>query len=142
MANQRYILDTNIISALLKKNSAIATQMDSAVRSNAEFLLCPVVYFEIRRGLLHLSAPRQLRLFDELVSSFLHSEFELSDWREAAEIWADLRKKGIVVSDADILIGTFAKRRSAIVVTGNQRHFHALPSVQWINWLTPTHGKN
>lgn len=52
---------------------------------------------------------------------FEYDELSRDDWDEAAELWAQLRRRGRQVTDADLLIGVYAERRSAIVVTSNVR---------------------
>jgi tRNA(fMet)-specific endonuclease VapC len=130
-----YVLDTNIFTAILRKEPKAVEQAEKALATNAEFLLCPVVFYEVYRGLLHRDAKRQLSFYLQFVTGFTWDDLDREDWRAAAQRWADLRRGGYAVDDADLLIGTYAARRNAIVVTHNTKDFIPLgvPVENWRN---------
>jgi tRNA(fMet)-specific endonuclease VapC len=131
----RYVLDTNIFTAILRKEPKAVEQAEKALATNAEFLLCPVVFYEVYRGLLHRDAKRQLGFYLQFVTDLTWDDLDREDWRAAAQRWADLRRGGYSVGDADLLIGTYAARRNAIVVTDNTKDFIPLgvPVENWRN---------
>jgi tRNA(fMet)-specific endonuclease VapC len=118
-----YLLDTNIFTAILRNESIVMTRVAETLAVNSEFLLCPVVFYEVYRGLLHRDARRQLSFFLSYITTFTHSDFASDDWQQAAQLWAELRGKGQQISDADLLIGAYALRRQAIIVTDNEKDF-------------------
>ena len=59
---------------------------------------------------------------------------DLNTLQEAARQYADLRKNGITIDDDDILIGSLAISRGAVVVTNNTKHFSKLKGIQLVNW--------
>jgi len=63
-----YVLDTNIVSAVIRATSPARENFFEAIRSDASFLLCPIVYFEMHRGLVKKNATSQLRAFNRLIS--------------------------------------------------------------------------
>jgi len=130
----RYVLDTNIITALLRGDVSVVQNIAIAARENAELYLCPVVFYEIRRGLLYRDARNQSQLFLQYAATLIWDDFNHSDWLYAAELWSDLRQRGITVGDADLLIGVYAFHRYAVVVTANEKHFAPL-GVAVENWL-------
>ena len=130
----RYVLDTNIISALLRYENKIVKYTAQNAALNAEFLLCPIVFYETLRGLLHRDAKKQLQRFLNYAATLTWDDFNQADWEKAAESWAALRGQGLQVGDADLLIGVYALQRQAIVVTANEKHFIPL-GVQTENWL-------
>jgi len=123
MAAPRYVLDSNILSAYLKKEAGVGRRVKTALQNNAEFLLCPVVFYEVYRGLLHRDAKKQLAFFLQLADAFTWDDFDRQDWEEAAQLWARLYRTGQPTADADLLIGVYALRRGATIVTDNERHF-------------------
>jgi tRNA(fMet)-specific endonuclease VapC len=130
----RYVLDTNIISALLQKNRTTARFVEQALLANAELLMCPVVFYEIYRGLLHRDARKQKGFFLQLTDRLSWEDLTREDWEQAAEVWAKLRSAGRAIgSDADLLIGIFALRRNAVLVTDNIDDFAPL-GVPVENW--------
>jgi predicted nucleic acid-binding protein len=92
-----------------------------------------VVFYEVYRGLLHLDARKQLTFFLNLAATLTWDDLTQVDWETAAHLWADLRRNGRLVGDADILIGAYAMRHGAVVVTRNTRHFEYL-GVATENW--------
>lgn len=120
----RYVLDTNVFAAILRGEPTTTQRVSSALTAGSEFLLCPIVFFEVYRGLLHRDAKKQLRFFLSYVTTQTQSDFVSSDWERAARLWADLHRKGQQVADADLLIGVYALGRQAVVVTDNEKDFY------------------
>ena len=54
---------------------------------------------------------------------------------QASAVYADLRKKGQIISDADILIGSTALVNGFGVVTNNTNHFNFIKGLVVKNWL-------
>jgi predicted nucleic acid-binding protein len=54
---------------------------------------------------------------------------------QAARVYADLHRRGELISDADILIAATAMTRGLAVVTGNVAHFRRIRDLQVVNWL-------
>ena len=54
---------------------------------------------------------------------------------QAAEIYADLHRRGELIGDADILIAASAKIHNLAIVTNNENHFGRIPSLRTENWL-------
>ena len=59
---------------------------------------------------------------------------DLDVLKEAAKQYAHLRKQGITIDDDDILIGSFAVKNGATLVTNNTKHFSNLNGIQLIDW--------
>lgn len=129
----RYSLDTNTLSSILRKDKHVVERFRAALAANHEFLLCPVVYYELRRGLLRKDASKQILALDELTSRFRWREFDKNIWMEAAQGWADACRRGRPSGDADLLIAYHAHCCSAVVVTANVKHFEPFP-IQIENW--------
>lgn len=130
----RYVLDTNILTALLRYETKSIEHTARAAAANAEILLCPIVFYEALRGLLHRDAQKQKQHLLNYAAAFIWADFDRADWEKAADLWAALRSQGMQVGDADLLIGVYAIQREAVVITANERHFVPL-GVQTENWL-------
>lgn len=130
-----YVLDTNMMSHLLKKNERVykAFQAMVSIPEN-DILGCPIVYFEVKRGFLAKKAPKQLERFETLFSQFVWIDYTHAEWNRAADLWAQRRSQGIHNHDADLLIGVFALAHDAILVTDNSRDFRGL-GLKLENWL-------
>ena len=47
-----YALDSNIISDILRKNADIVARYHQTTKQQHEFIIPPIVFYEIERGLL------------------------------------------------------------------------------------------
>jgi len=62
-----YLLDTNIVSYILKKrNLAVNRKLEEVRRLGEEVFVSCITYYEIKRGFLALNATRQLADFNSL----------------------------------------------------------------------------
>jgi tRNA(fMet)-specific endonuclease VapC len=65
----------------------------------------------------------------------------LSFTREVMETFgqvkADLKKRGEIIGDFDILIASFALVHGCILVTNNVKHFQRITGLQIENWTQP-----
>jgi predicted nucleic acid-binding protein len=53
----------------------------------------------------------------------------------AANIYAELRKLGITIGDADILIASTVIANNSVLVTNNEKHYSSIKSLSLENWL-------
>ena len=67
---------------MLKRNVVVIERLLREVEQKAEFYLCPVVYYEILRGLLYRDAKRQLAEFEMLAATLRWKDFERDIWEE------------------------------------------------------------
>lgn len=121
-----YVLDTSIISLILRRQPEVRSRFNRALTSENAFLGCPVVWYEVRRGLLSRDAKGQIRTFDRLFSTFVWQDYTQLDWNLATELWKQRRQQGLPIGDADLLIGVFARNRNAQLVTDNEKDFVGL----------------
>lgn len=128
-----YVLDADIVSLVLAKDPCTVARLECAFAQNASVLLCPVVFYELTRGLIKKNATRKLQDFEKLASHLLWMDMVRSDWCKASELWAQSDVRGKPNKDADILIASHAITHGAILVTRNSRHFEHLP-VQIEDW--------
>jgi len=131
---RRFVLDTNIISAVLRRDEAVRERLADEALQGSQLFLCPVVYYEVLRGLRHRDAEGQERRFAALVRGLDWEELWRDDWARAAALWAEAASRGRRYDhDADVLIAAYALNRDATVVTDNTRDFEPL-GVAVDNW--------
>ncbi len=131
-----YVLDTNIISLIMRQHPTVRARFDAALGPQNDFLGCPVVWYEVRRGLLARDARNQIADFEFLFSTFLWQDYTQADWTLAASLWMQRRSQGLPIGDADLLIAVFARNRGAVLVTDNEKDFAGL-GVTVDNWMVP-----
>ena len=131
----RFVLDTNTISQILRRNAAAITHLSEAARHDDDLYMCPVVFYEIWRGLLDRRANRQLAEFNTFARTLNWVDYDRPMWMAAAELWADQRRRGRTHDDADLLIAAFTRRLRATLATNNTADFVDL-DVPLVDWTT------
>jgi predicted nucleic acid-binding protein len=130
-----YALDTNIISYYLKNNQQIINRISLELTNNNKIVVPPIVYFEIKRWLLSNNSKTKLLAFETLCK---HSDLGIID-KEILEIaifsYIILRKKGLVIEDADILIAAYCIKNNYTLVTNNIKHLKNIENLAIINWI-------
>jgi predicted nucleic acid-binding protein len=129
-----YIVDTNVIADLFKKDANVIAHLRQ--HQNDVLALCQAVDYEVRRGLLHKQAPSQLRDYEiRIRPQFQWLALTDADWKQAAQLWAEMRRQGRQLSDIDLLLTALVQRLNGIIVTADD-DFDAL-SIQRENWRLP-----
>ncbi|MCC7448215.1 MAG: PIN domain-containing protein [Anaerolineae bacterium] len=128
-----YVLDTNIISLILRNDIPVRRRFRQMLATNALILACPVVWYEVYRGLLTRDAKSQMTHFRNLFDGFVWQDYTQEDWSLASELWKQRRNQGLPIGDADLLIVVFARNRNATFVTDNEKDFTGL-GVTIENW--------
>ena len=115
-----YLMDTNIVTAILKKNPKIRDKLrDVEIQKEEAFMSC-ITFYEIKRGLLYAKATRQLSEFEQLCEKYkvvLLKDLQIIE--KAAELHADLRRKGTPIQDADVFIAATAIVKGLILVSND-----------------------
>jgi len=122
-----FSLDADVVTKLLKKhpgNRTVVRHFREELERNSIFIICPVVFYEIRRELVFKQAAGQLSAFEKLVEAMVWTEFTAPIWNRASSLWSTLRARGRSHNDADVLIAAHALESGATLVTGNVAHFH------------------
>lgn len=124
------ILDTNVISALMRReaDAVIVAWLDR--QPGDSVWITAITLFETRLGLALLSKGRRRQTlegaFDRLLKEDLENrvlDFDSAAAIEAASLAAERQKAGRPVDMRDTQIAGIALARRATLATGNVRHF-------------------
>ncbi|MGK7875235.1 MAG: type II toxin-antitoxin system VapC family toxin [Xenococcaceae cyanobacterium] len=131
-----YLLDTNIVTAILKSNPKVIDKLrDISVQEQDIFISC-ITYFEVEGGLLAANATKKLSKFERLCSSdvtvLLLDRLEII--KISSRIYADLRRKGTPIQTADILIAATAIAHNLTLVS-NDSDMLRVQKLIVENWL-------
>jgi len=130
-----YVLDTNIITAILKGNEKVKKMAQKSRLKGKEIFINGISYYEIKRGLLAVNATAQLKRFELLCREFGLVLLDTQDiFDRAAEIYANLKRRGQLVEDADILIASVVISRNFILVSADA-DFNRIQGLKIENWL-------
>lgn len=130
-----YLLDTNLVSYILKKiNLAVNRKLEEVRRLGKKVFVSCITYYEIKRGLLALNATRQLADFNSLfrIYPILYLDIEIIE--TACRIHANLKNKGRTIQDADVLIAATAITRGLILVS-NDSDMLRVEEINLENWV-------
>ncbi|MFB2834012.1 type II toxin-antitoxin system VapC family toxin [Floridanema evergladense] len=130
-----YLFDTNIVSGIVNREQKISVKFGKLKLQGEDLFISCITYYEIKRGLLAVSATRKLTTFNEFcqdMTILLLDELEIIE--AAAEIHTDLTKRGMPLPDADILIAATAITRGLILVS-NDSDMLRIPGITIENWM-------
>ena len=135
MKAKGFTLDTNIVTALLKKNKKVKKRIEEALESGFDITINAIAYYEIKRGLEKLGRIDKIKEFEAICEDLeilLIDEKNILDY--ASNLWVNLSKKGLNIEDADILIASIAKVKDYILVSDDS-DFEKIEGIKVENWL-------
>ena len=140
----RYLLDTNIISNIVKPKPSELLMKWMAAQRDEDLFIASLTIAEIRRGILEKPRGKNRDALDAWFSGpegpqelFMDRILAFDD--KAALIWARLMADGTSTgrprSTLDVIIATVAGANDCVVVTENEKDFS---DIQFINPLRGT----
>ena len=130
----RYLLDTNIISDLVRNPNGKAAHH---IRKVGESKVCTsiIVAAELRYGVAKKGSPRLSADLEEILGALDILPFETPADRTYGEARARLEKSGRPIGANDLLIAAQAVTLGYTVVTDNEREFSRVADLKYENWL-------
>jgi tRNA(fMet)-specific endonuclease VapC len=130
----RYLLDTNILSDLIRHPQGLVANRITTVGEDA---VCTgiVVAAELRFGAEKSGSPRLADRVDLILSALDILPLESPADRHYGEIRQQLTCQGIPIGPNDLLIAAQALALDLTVVTANVREFSRVPGLRVENWL-------
>jgi tRNA(fMet)-specific endonuclease VapC len=130
------LLDTDVLMPLFKGEMAVAERA-RAHRSQYGLLNITIItYYEVMKGHEYVRAHNRQQVFEEFCWLNRVLPLDRSACQAAARIYADLRRRGDLIPDADILIAGIAVAGGYTLVTQNVRQFGRIAGLPVENWLT------
>ena len=129
------LLDTDILSAVMRRNAVAIARAQAYLAEHGRFTFSIITRYEVLRGLKARGAATQLAAFDRLCAATRILLLTDETIVRAAEIYADLYRRGILIGDADILIAASALVHGLGIITNNEAHFGRIPGLYVENWL-------
>lgn len=130
----RYLLDTNILSDLIRHPQGLVANRITTVGEDA---VCTgiVVAAELRFGAEKSGSPRLADRVDLILSALDILPLESPADRHYGKIRQQLTRQGIPIGPNDLLIAAQALALDLTVVTANVREFSRVPGLRVENWL-------
>jgi tRNA(fMet)-specific endonuclease VapC len=134
---QRYVLDTNILSDLLKNPSGKAARKIASLSAEERTLLATsiIVAAELRYGATKSGSQILAKRVDQLLGAIEVLPLEGDADRHYGIIRAQLEQAGTVIGGNDLLIAAHALAVDAVLVTDNVREFKRVKGLRVENWV-------
>ena len=135
MSDFRYLLDTNIVSELVKNpQGKLAGKM---LASGWEKYSCTsiIVACELRYGAAKKQSPKLTFNVEQVLASLPVLPFQDAADATYAIIRTDLEQRGLPIGCHDLLIAAHACSLNLILVTANEQEFSRIPDLKVENWF-------
>jgi tRNA(fMet)-specific endonuclease VapC len=130
----RYMLDTNLCIRVLRDRP---TCVRERFNENSDGLcISTVVLTELLHGAAKSARPHEnRRAVDDFAARLEVLPFDEAAAGHAADIKADLERRGEAIGAYDLLIAGHARSRGLTVVTGTLREFSRIDGLRCEDWL-------
>ncbi len=133
----RYLLDTNILSDLIRNPAGVIARRIGRLSPEGRQDICTsiIVAAELRFGGEKKQSARLSQRVEEILDSIDVLSFEPDADRHYGRIRASLERAGSVIGANDMLIAAHAAAAGCILVSDNQGEFARVPGLRVQNWL-------
>lgn len=130
---RRYLLDTNIISELLRNPRGPTAREVARVGEDA---ICTsiIVAAELRYGCAKSGSRRLLKAVEEILGEMTVLPFDVPADAEYGRIRSELEAAGTPIGGNDLLIAAHARTIGATIVTANVGGFERVPGLKVEDW--------
>jgi tRNA(fMet)-specific endonuclease VapC len=134
VAGPRYLLDTNVLSAVVKRpRSELAGRI--AAMNRAEYCTSIVAACELRYGVRKKGSQGLAAKVEQLLASIDVLPLEAGVDHHYAEMRVALERIGQPIGHNDLFIAAHARALGLMLVTDNLREFSRVPGLTVENWL-------
>ncbi|MEL0046631.1 MAG: type II toxin-antitoxin system VapC family toxin [Deltaproteobacteria bacterium] len=130
-----YLLDTNILSDLVRHPQGVVAQKIAVVGEN-EICTSIIVAAELRFGAAKKNSVRLSNQVETILAAMLVVPFEVPADRKYALLRQLLESSGNPIGPNDLLIAAQAQANEQTLVTANVSEFTRVPGLQVENWLS------
>ncbi len=133
--SSRYLLDTNILSTLMRQPQGTLAQRMMA-QGHGDVCTSIIVACELRFGARKRNSPELSRRVEQLLASLDVLPLDVDADRIYAEIRTDLETAGQPIGGNDLLIAAQAVSQDCTLVTDNEREFRRVRGLRVENWTS------
>ena len=132
-----YLVDTNHLSRAVTPTSSVRRRITELRQRGLKVGTCVPVLCEIEAGIQQVSQPDVYRLnLERLLRQIRVWPINPSTARIYGIIHHDLKRRGRVLSQVDMMLAALATQMTLTVATSDQ-DFTALPDIPTENWTSP-----
>jgi predicted nucleic acid-binding protein len=130
-----YALDSNIVSYFLKNDDVIQNKINEETDKGNDFVIPPIVYFEIMNWLLKNASKKRMAIFERMYSEKGIGVIDKAVLDIASTVKLKMRRQGKGIDDDDLLIAAYCLKHNVPLVTNNTRHFMDIEGLKILNWV-------
>lgn len=134
MVKPRYLLDTNIVSDLVRNPAGDIMKRIASVGAE-KVCISMIVACEARFGAAKSGSQHLARQLDLVLAQMEILPLEAPVDEHYADIRNTLERAGTPIGPNDLLIAAHARSLGLTLVTGNEREFSRVPGLTVENWL-------
>lgn len=118
MTQGNFLIDTSIWVDLFKGSDRAKRKVLPLIQQGSAYI-CGVVVYELMAG---IKRPEQRKDLLTSLDVLNYLEMDRASWAQAAEMFHELRAKGIILPFSDIILACLAQKHDCQVLT-RDRHF-------------------
>ena len=132
-----YLLDTDALSQIIKKDPSIAFIRKLASIEPERQFTSSITVGELVYGAHKSGRPEYfIEKLEKLVWPNIHIlPFDEESAKVYGRLRAGLEKKGTPLTEPDLRIASIAMHHGLIVITGNLKHFSKVPGLRLEHWI-------
>jgi predicted nucleic acid-binding protein len=128
-------LDSDILSYYFSGNIKVRDKITEALKNKEQIALTAINVYETLKGFRWRNNVKKEKMFGGFLETV--PVFTINDdvILLAADIYADLRRNGKMVGDADILIAAVVINNNGKFISNNTKHCENIKGLNLVNWL-------
>jgi len=124
-----YFIDTSVVIDLIRGKRQV---VDLIKNLDTYLYTSYIVISELCEGIYQVDNPKEL---EDGIIDFMEGMFEITklDYKiskKFGEIRAELRKRGMLIEDMDIMIAASCLSKNLILLTSNKKHFERIRGLE------------
>jgi tRNA(fMet)-specific endonuclease VapC len=132
-----YLLDTNHVGMAVNRESAVGQRIYEARLKGVRLGTCLPVLCEVEAGMRQVRHKLKYRRdLNHLLRQLRLWSVDLRTARIYGDIYIELRRRGRVLSQVDIMVAALA-RQMKLIVLSSDHDFQALPDIHTEDWSKP-----
>ena len=131
---EQILLDTDIVLLLQRGHETVSRHVINYIISFERLSFSELTWYEIVRGYRISGAYHQMDNFESFCQNCDILPLDRRSLNCAATIYADLRKRGELIGEVDILIAGIATANGMGIATRNVNHFSRIGGLHVENW--------
>jgi len=127
-------LDSDVLSYYFAGNSEIYDKLKQMINAGEKIALTAMNVYEILKGFKWRNSKNKEIIFRQFLETVPVFPIDNDVINLATDIYADLRKNGITIGDADILIAAIVINNNGKLMSNNRKHYKDIKKLDVINW--------